>query len=108
MERLNLNTTQLGEVWSGNRQTAQHWIKGASLPKAGEVPRLCRLLAIDANELLNVSPTLRLEGLALDRHRESILSQWEMWKAENRPQKVRKGIAKKKKPVKKPSSLRER
>lgn len=47
-----MSVTDLGLAWGGNRQTAQFWEKGTHLPPAREIPKLCRLLLIDANHLL--------------------------------------------------------
>jgi hypothetical protein len=71
--RLNLDYTKVGLAWGGKRQNVQHWVKGKHLPKASELPRLCTLLAIDANELLNVPPKSVLSDADIAAHRQWLI-----------------------------------
>jgi transcriptional regulator with XRE-family HTH domain len=70
-ERLGINKQELALAFGVKRQAVQFWERGANLPPADEIPRLCRLLGIDANELLDVrlppydAPALRSEILRL-------------------------------------------
>lgn len=70
-ERLGLSITDLAYAFGVKRQTVQFWEKGESLPPADQIPKLCRLLGVDANELLGVElppydgEALRNEALRL-------------------------------------------
>jgi transcriptional regulator with XRE-family HTH domain len=77
-DRLGVNITQLARAFGVSRQAVQHWEKGSNFPTADAIPRLCRLLGVDANELLGVvlpphdgdklkSELIRLAALAAAR-----------------------------------------
>lgn len=71
--RLDVDNTKIGLALGKQRQNVQHWVKGRHLPKASELPQLCELLGIDANELLSVPPKPALTGPALEAHRQWLL-----------------------------------
>lgn len=52
-KRLGVSVQQLAWAYGVKRQTVQFWERGAHLPPADEIPRLCRLLGVDANQLLD-------------------------------------------------------
>jgi transcriptional regulator with XRE-family HTH domain len=74
INRFGITITDLGLAWGKNRQNVQHWIKGSHSPKAADLPRLCELLGISANELLDV-PGAVLQGGSVEAHREWLLGQ---------------------------------
>jgi len=74
MARLGVSISELGLAWGGSRQTAQHWVHGRHLPTAGELPRLCRLLLIDANELLCLKPLASRSNTEIVEARKHILA----------------------------------
>lgn len=85
MQRLGLNNSQLGDLWGGHRQTVQQWLKEKPhSPKGADLPRLCALLAIDANELLDIDPSTSLKGTELERHRKRLHEQVEAVRAAKR------------------------
>jgi transcriptional regulator with XRE-family HTH domain len=85
--RLDVSQQALGDAFGVSRQAAQFWEKGDALPPADEIPRLCRLLGVDANYLLDVpAPTGDIEAL-----REELLRLAE----QNKPRKDREGPARK-------------
>lgn len=88
--RLGINYTQLGLAWGATRQTVQHWVKGTALPPASDLPRLCELLAIDANELLSVAPRALLHGDQLETHRRWLLQQASASRAAQHEETARK------------------
>lgn len=49
-----MSQESLGHAFGVKRQTVQHWEKGSNFPTAYEIPRLCRLLGVDASELLGL------------------------------------------------------
>lgn len=71
--RLGVTITDVGLAWGGSRQTAQHWIKGNHLPAARYLGRLCKMLLIDANELLDISPLSMHSEADQEAARASIL-----------------------------------
>ncbi len=74
LNRLGVSITDLGLEWGGNRQTVQFWERGANFPPAGELPRLCHMLLIDANELLGVDPIGRIAERDILAARQSIVA----------------------------------
>ena len=71
--KLGVTITDVGLAWGGSRQTAQHWIRGKHLPAARYLGRLCKMLLIDANELLDINPLSMHSTADQEAARASIL-----------------------------------
>ena len=73
MARLDISISELGLAWGGHRQTAQHWVHGRSMPPAAELPRLCRMLLLDANEMFGFTPLSARAPQEIEQARKAIL-----------------------------------
>jgi len=86
-ERLRVTKQDFANAYGVARQTVQFWERGDHLPPAHEIPKLCKLLGIDANELFDVSaPALDKDAL-----RRELLELAER----NRPVHAKEGAARK-------------
>jgi len=76
-ERLGVTVTDLGWAWTGTaggRSTVQFYEKGETFPPASDLRRLCLLLHIDANELLDVPSMVNATDRELATAKQALLN----------------------------------